>query len=176
MYSSCAYPSVSRVSETLLVLMLACCLYALGGHSLFVTVTPPLDVDALHELRAMGDPLKRAGFAILVLAALLALRFKPSPGIWTHAALRVCVLFTISWMALSVAWSRITPLSLKELVGALLVWLACVAIAPRLTLAGIRKAALIYSGSAMTLGLVCELFLSTCHPLAPGYRFSGTVD
>jgi exopolysaccharide production protein ExoQ len=78
-------------------------------------------------------------------------------------------------MALSVIWSEITPLSLRELISALLVWLACIALATRLSISQIRSAVIIYSGFTMVLGLVCEILLSTCHPLTSGYRFSGTV-
>ena len=155
--------------------MLAFCIYAFGGHSIFFTVTPELDVDALHAMRTMVDPLRRAGYVVLVLLVVLAIRLKPRTGIRTHSGIRFCVLFTISWMALSVIWSRITPVSLKELRDGLLVWLACAAIAPRLGLAGIRKAAMIYTGLAMILGVACELSLSTFHPFRSGYRFSGTL-
>lgn len=165
----------TRISDVVLVLMMVFVLYALGGHSLLFTVNPALDIDSLHAIRAMGDPFRRAGYIVFAVAGLIAHRLAGPAGTRNYTSLRLCVIFTFSWMAISVAWSRITPLSLKEELSALLVWLACAAIASRISLGTIRTIAIIYTGCAITLGLFCELALSTFRPLMPGYRFSGTV-
>jgi hypothetical protein len=146
------------------ILALTLALYVLGDHSLRFTVSDPLDIDSLHTARVMGDPLRRIGYIALIGGALYAISRMPSLTARPHRGLRRCVVFTVSWMALSVAWSQITALSLKDLGVALIVWLSCAAIGPRLSLAGIRKAAILYNGCAILLGLLCEVLLSTCHP------------
>ncbi len=166
----------SRLSwELPAIVLFALALYGLGDHYLRFTVADALNIDSLHDMRAMGNPLRRVGYLLLAAAVLMARRLEPQGEGRFNFWVRFSAIFTVSWMALSVAWSDVTPLSLKDLGVALLVWVGCAGFVSRISIAGIRRAAVLYTGGVVLLGVVCELALSTFHPFSAGYRFSGTV-
>jgi hypothetical protein len=159
-----------------LVIILVFVLFALGGHELRYTLLADVTIQGSLATRQAGHPLRLMGYGVLAVTALLGLQWRRPRATWADRRLLWCMVATFAWMGLSVLWSHITYLSIKTLVGALLLWVGCAGIGRQMTLKAIRTAGMIYAGAVCVWGVGCEVVLGTWSPFTPGYRFSGTTD
>jgi hypothetical protein len=158
------------------VIILAFVLFALGGHELRYTLLADVTIQGSLATRQTGHPLRLMGYGVLAVTALLGLQWRRPRATWADRRLLWCMVVTFAWMGLSVLWSHITYLSIKTLVGGLLLWVSSAGIARQMTLNAIRTASLLYAAAAILLGVICEGALGTWMPFTPGYRFCGTTD
>gem|GEM_PF-4295029 len=164
-----------RYVDVMLIIGLAFAFYAISNQSLTFTVGTPIDLDTLNLQRQSGDPLKRIGYVILVGAAFAAFRTKPRALGKTYPGVRLAAIVTVGWIAGSAIWGEMSTASTKDLIAALILWASCGVLVCRLGMYAIRVSSIIYTGSTILIGIVCEVMLSTWHPFSAEYRFSGTV-
>ena len=168
-------PLTGAANQRWLICALIFVLYALGGHTFGFTQQTDVSADQAVAVRDAASPLRWLGFGVLMATALPGLPWSRSLDRWVHPRLLACMIATFTWTALSFWWSDSTYLSIKTLIGTLLLWIGCAGIARQMTVEALRLAALIYTSSACLIGFCWEVVSGQWRPFASDYRFCGTV-
>jgi len=86
------------------------------------------------------------------------------------------ILFNLVWMYLSFAWADDAAFTLRRLGTPLMLCLGTLAVCKHFSLRDIILWVFFATASFLLIGFACEIALGTFRPLAPGYRFAGTLS
>jgi exopolysaccharide production protein ExoQ len=122
-----------------------------------------------------GNFRSRIVFSLLGLLGALALLRKGQNRLGINGVLGWLILFNLVWAYLSVAWAPDAVFTLRKLGTLSMLCLGALAVCKHFSLRNIILWVFFATASFLLIGFASEIALGTFRPLAPGYRFAGTL-
>jgi O-antigen ligase len=174
--SEAAFPSAKVPWITFLFLFIV---FFVVQHDLFISLLSDTKFQPSAELSAtatvQGNLVRRVAFLMLGIFGLIGLMREPRTVFKIYGFLGWLILFFLAWSFLSIAWAEEITLILRKLIVLAMLWLGILAVSKRFSLRDIIWFVLFSTSLYLIIGLSAELALGTFHPIASGYRFSGTL-
>ena len=122
-----------------------------------------------------GNFRRRIAFSLLGLLGAVGLMRRGQNRLGINGVLGWLILFNLVWAYLSVAWADDAAFTLRRLGTLSMLCLGALAVCKHFSLRDIILWVFFATASFLLIGIACEIALGTFRPLAPGYRFAGTL-
>jgi hypothetical protein len=148
-------------------------------HDLFVSASASEQFassnEAIETAVREGNLIRQVAFSMLGFFGAVGLLRRGQNRLEINRALSWFALFYVAWASLSVAWADDVVLTFRRVV---VFWMLCVgalALGKHFSLRDIILWIFFTTAVFLFIGIVCEIAFGTFRPLAPNYRFAGTL-
>lgn len=163
----------TKVPWTSFIFLFAVFYFATWYKPLY-TIQDPITAESIIHLTEEGNLGRRIALISLGAFGLFCFLDKRRSRVCINGFLGWLIIFFLSWSLFSIVWSDDSFLTIRRVVVLIMLWTGAVGIAARFSFDDIISFAFFSSFLTLILGILCEIFLGTLHPIDIDYRFAGT--
>jgi O-antigen ligase len=132
-------------------------------------------VDDMTAVISQGNLLAQMGLVSLGVYAIASLIWKRQCQVTINGSLGWLILFFLTWIFLSLAWSDDSARTVRKLTALAMLILGAFAVSKGFSPRQLVLWVFFSTAGYLLVGLAAELLLGTFSPLTRGYRFAGTL-